>query len=270
VSAASPGTVNGGRHCEGRINTPGSPRGPQPGRLPARLPQRAQPVGAQLVPERVRVPRMGLELPRRLAFEAWLRIGTQLSAAVSSSAWCLGDWLVYGQAAFKGRYRDALEQTSLDYQTLRNYAWVARRFPVSRRRDNLSFGHHAETAALPEPEQDYWLRKAADQRWSRNQLRQEVRASLRERHTGTALAGAGQPPQPAHEHVPPAGETRPDNGPAPGISLQHGILITVTAGQLELCHRAAASHHLPLQAWAARTLNQAARQAIQTDQHPRS
>lgn len=111
---------------------------------------------------------------------------------MSSSAWCLGDWLAYGQAAFSGRYRDALGQTSLDYQTLRNYAWVARRFPVSRRRDTLSFGHHAETAALPGPEQDFWLRKAAGQRWSRNQLRQEIRASLRERHTGSALRTLGR------------------------------------------------------------------------------
>jgi hypothetical protein len=270
VNAARPGTVNGGRPCEGRVNTPGAARGPRPGRLPARIPQRAQAAEAQLLPEPVRVPRIGLELPRRLGFEAWLRIGTQLSAAVSSSAWCLGDWLVYGQVAFSGRYRDALEQTSLDYQTLRNYAWVARRFPVSRRRDNLSFGHHAETAALPKPEQDFWLRKAADQHWSRNQLRQEVRASLRERRTGTALAGAGQPSQPAHEHVPPPDETRPDDGPTADTCPQHGILITMTAGQLELCDRAAASHHLPLQAWAARTLNQAARQTLQTDQDARS
>jgi hypothetical protein len=266
VSTASPGTVNGGSSCEGRVNSPGAADGPQPERLPMSV----QAAEAQLWPERVRVPRMGLELPRRLGFEAWLRIGSQLSAAVSSSAWCLGDWLAYGQAAFSGRYRDALEQTSLDYQTLRNYAWVARRFPVSRRRDTLSFGHHAETAALPGPEQDFWLRKAADQRWSRNQLRQEIRASLRERHTGTALPGPGQPPQPANEHLPPAGGTRPDDDPAPATGPQHAILITMPAGQLELCQQAAESHHLPLQAWAARTLHQAARQTLQTNQHARS
>ena len=50
----------------------------------------------------------------------------------------------------------------LDYQTLRNYAWVARRFPAGRRRAGVSFAHHAEVARLPEPEQDYWLRRAED------------------------------------------------------------------------------------------------------------
>ena len=70
-------------------------------------------------PERALAPRMGLELPGQLSFEIWLRIGAQLSVAVSSSAWCLGDWLRYGEAAYVSRYRDAIQQTSLDYQTLR-------------------------------------------------------------------------------------------------------------------------------------------------------
>jgi hypothetical protein len=99
--------------------------------------------------------RNGLRLPQRLPFERWLDAGTQLSALCISAAWCLGDWLVFGEQAYAGRYRQAIERTSLDYQTLRNYAWVAKRFSLSRRRDKLSFGHHSEVAALPEPEQDF-------------------------------------------------------------------------------------------------------------------
>lgn len=127
----------------------------------------------------------------------------------------------------------AVEQTALVYQTLRNYAWVARRFPVSRRRDSLSFGHHAETAALPEPEQDFWLRKAAEQHWSRNQLRREIRASLRERRTAIALPMAGQAPQPVSAHAPPAPTAPPAETPAselrPHEHAQHGVLIMMTA-----------------------------------------
>lgn len=36
---------------------------------------------------------------------------------------------------------------------------------MSRRRDTLSFGHHAEVAARAEPEQDYWLRQAEEHCW---------------------------------------------------------------------------------------------------------
>ena len=75
-------------------------------------------------------------------------------------------WLVYGESQFKDRYEEAIRRTSLNYQTLRNYTWVARRFDLSRRRDNLSFGHHAEVAALDPPEQEFWLRKAEKYGWS--------------------------------------------------------------------------------------------------------
>src|SRR5215469_16045133 len=51
----------------------------------------------------------GLVLPRQLPFERWLGIGRQLSAVSSSSAWCLGDWLVFGERVFAGRYRQAIE-----------------------------------------------------------------------------------------------------------------------------------------------------------------
>src|SRR5947209_690732 len=125
-------------------------------------------------PDVAKIGKVGLQFPKQLSFEGWLTVGRQLASVVTSSAWCLGDWIVYGESAYSGRYRDAVEQTSLDYQTLRNYAWVARRFAYDRRRAALSFGHHAEVAGLTDPEQDYWLRKAEDQGWSRNRLRREV------------------------------------------------------------------------------------------------
>jgi len=75
---------------------------------------------------------LGLRLPRNLSYEKWLAIGQGLAALNSSSSWCLGDWLIHGESAYTGRYRSAIDQTSLDYQTLRNYAWVARRFAPSR------------------------------------------------------------------------------------------------------------------------------------------
>jgi hypothetical protein len=71
----------------------------------------------------------------------------------------------------------AIENTSLDYQTLRNYAWIANKVAISRRRNSLSFGHHAEVAALTETEQDEWLTRAERFSWSRNQLRRRIRAA---------------------------------------------------------------------------------------------
>jgi hypothetical protein len=121
--------------------------------------------------------RLGLRFAGALSFEGWERAGEQISRIVSSSAWCLGDWIIVGQSRFTDRYKHVIEAVGLDYQTVRNYAWVARRFELSRRRDTLSFQHHAEVASLPPEEQDYWLDRAEDRGWSRNRLRQEIRNS---------------------------------------------------------------------------------------------
>lgn len=71
----------------------------------------------------------------------------------------------------------AIDSVRLDYQTLRNYAWVARRFELSRRRNRLSFQHHAEVAALPPEDQDHWLDLAEGKGWSRNELRKNIRTN---------------------------------------------------------------------------------------------
>ena len=121
--------------------------------------------------------RTSLQMQPNLPVEDWKRIGLRIGAISESSVWWLGDWLVYGQRTYPDRYQRALQETELDYQTLRNYAWVANRFPPDRRKPGLSFQHHAEVAALPPDEQETWLAKAERLKWSRNQLRSHVRAA---------------------------------------------------------------------------------------------
>jgi predicted HicB family RNase H-like nuclease len=192
------------------------------------------------------LPRKGLQLPPLLPFQKWLGIGRQLADICTLSAWCLGDWLVYGEVAYTGRYRDAIEQTSLDYQTLRNYAWVAKRFSISRRREALSFGHHAEVAALSEPEQDFWLRKAEELGWSVKRLRQEVRASLKER---------SQDQDQDHEHS----EVSDHNAQE---WLMARVEIHISSDQLKRCQAAAERAGLSMEEWATSVLERAARSAL--------
>ena len=134
--------------------------------------------------------RVGLRIPDRLAFEAWQAAGAQIARVVDSSAWCLGDWLVYGERRFIDRYRDAVAAVGLEYQTLRNYAWVTRRFELSRRRQCLTFQHHAEVASLSSQEQDEWLDRAERGGWSRNQLRKAVRDARQDALAAAAVESA--------------------------------------------------------------------------------
>jgi hypothetical protein len=190
----------------------------------------------------VTVRRSGLILPPAIPLCVWERVGKELKSVADSSAWWLADWLIHGETAYQGRYREVVERTGLDYKTLRNYVWVARRFEFERRRDCLSFAHHAEVAPLPQPEQEYWLRAAEENGWSRNQLRKEVRASLAERR------GEAAPLE-----VRAGGEADVDGLPRAATSIR----VLLKPEQAERCEQVARSRGLSLNVWAAHVLESA-------------
>jgi hypothetical protein len=127
--------------------------------------------------QKVMLTRVGLRMPPTMTFEHWERTGIRLSGIVDTSAWCLGDWLIYGKEQYTNRYRHVVQTVGLDYQTLRNYAWVARHFPIGRRRQRLSFQHHAEVASMPPCDQEWWLDEAEKQGWSVKHLRASIKAA---------------------------------------------------------------------------------------------
>jgi hypothetical protein len=156
-----------------------------------------------------------------------VQAGPKLIGIVDSSSWGLGDWLVFGQAKYEDRYRRAIDSAGLDYQTLRNYAWVARKFDLSRRRDGLSFQHHAEVASLPLADQELWLDRAEQAGWSRNELRRRIRSE----RSGL-----------------PAGESR----------LAVIPRVRVAADRLERWRAAAAESSVDFDEWVIRALDDAA------------
>jgi hypothetical protein len=123
------------------------------------------------------VTQVGLQIPESLSYEDWENAGKKLVRMANTSAWCLGDWILHGQEHFHERYRYAAENAGLDYQTLRNYAWVSRKVPQERRHHQLSFQHHAEVASLDAAEQIRWLRLAEANSWTRNNLRTKIRSA---------------------------------------------------------------------------------------------
>lgn len=127
----------------------------------------------------VRRTKLELRMPEgEMPYAEWVELGRHLAQAVNSSAWWIGDWLAFGEHEYGGeRYREGVVATGLDYQTLRNYKSVADRFPVSRRRDTLSFAHHEAVVALPTDEQEHWLNLAEHERLSRQQLRDAIQAA---------------------------------------------------------------------------------------------
>jgi hypothetical protein len=136
------------------------PRPPAPARAPAAGPSLTETSWA----------------PRReLTLADWIRQGRSLGTIGRASGWWIGDWIRFGNARYGEKYEVAARITGYDAQSLMNMAYVASRFDFSRRREKLSFSHHAELAALPPDEQDRWLDRAEAERLSSRLIRKELR-----------------------------------------------------------------------------------------------
>jgi hypothetical protein len=131
--------------------------------------------------------RTGLTLSRDLTFDEWTRLGVAMQRVESGLQWALGDWINYGEHRHGEKYAQAVEETGYAAQTLTNFAWVASRIEISRRRENLSFGHHAEVAALESDEQDKVLETADVGHWSRAAVREAVRTFKAQLTGGTPM-----------------------------------------------------------------------------------
>lgn len=108
-----------------------------------------------------------------IAFNEWREIGENLERIADSSLWWVADWAAYGDRWYRKDYGPALEEIWAR-KSLQNLASVARQVETSRRREGLSFGHHACVAAYSPDEQDDWLDDAERQGWTVRELREEL------------------------------------------------------------------------------------------------
>src|SRR6516165_11314413 len=117
--------------------------------------------------------RTSLVLPENLDKEAWLSVGRSLAEIDSGFMWWLGDWIRFGDEKWGAKYDEAIS-LGFAYQTALNAVSVAKKFEFSRRRENLSWGHHEAVAYLEEPFADAFLDDAITNQWSQKELRKQV------------------------------------------------------------------------------------------------
>ncbi len=117
----------------------------------------------------------GLRIVGEPTFDEWHRVGDALCRVGGSLSWCVGDWIAHGEAAFGELASQAYALTGLSYGSLANALSICKRFPVSRRRETLSFGHHAAVAALSDVKADAALDHAERHALSVGSLRVYLR-----------------------------------------------------------------------------------------------
>ena len=111
-----------------------------------------------------------------MPFNDWQTLGHRLARIGRSVGLLLGDWINFGEHAYGEKYKDALAATNLDYQTLANYSYVARKVEFSVRAENLPFDHHLVVAKLKPEEQKKWLGIAEEQTLGYRRLRTSINA----------------------------------------------------------------------------------------------
>jgi hypothetical protein len=117
---------------------------------------------------------ISLELPPGLPRAEWEQIGETLHAIERGVQWWLGDWWRYGEREYGESAAQAID-AGVNLGTVQNAAWVAGAVEPSRRREDLSFGHHQAVAPLEPAEQDRWLDKAAGSAMSVHELRAKIK-----------------------------------------------------------------------------------------------
>lgn len=120
---------------------------------------------------------LSLDLAETTTFDQWVNIGRRLCAGSQVINWHIGDWWAFGDHQYGERAKIAAEGLfGREFQTLRNLATVSRSIEASRRRDVLTWSHHAEVASLPANEADALLERAERDGLSTRDLRREVLA----------------------------------------------------------------------------------------------
>lgn len=126
------------------------------------------------MPHRIERRETGLIIADSTSFEEWAAMGEWLQSAERSLMWWIGDWMRFGEHKWGEKYAQAIAATGYSNQTLRNAAWVAGAIELSRRRDKLSWSHHAEVARFDAANADAILSEAESEGWSVRETRAAV------------------------------------------------------------------------------------------------
>ena len=110
---------------------------------------------------------------------AWDMLTGEYKRLERKATWiqfAIGDLLVLGENKFGEQILDYMDAFDYSAHSIQNIKSVARAIPPSRRRENLSWSHHAAVAALPEHKQSEVLSEAESGRLSVMETRERVRA----------------------------------------------------------------------------------------------
>lgn len=116
----------------------------------------------------------GLIVKGEPTFEEGMKCGYSLRDFKQGLHFAIGDWLIFMEDHWPDLYPQAMSIFGYDYSTLATDKWIAKKIPISRRRE-VPFGYHRAVGGLEPAQQDEILDKAEREKWDRQTIRAKVR-----------------------------------------------------------------------------------------------
>jgi hypothetical protein len=123
----------------------------------------------------------GLRVVGDPPFDAFADLGEMLRTFERTMAFVVGDWINQLEDRFGEKSAQLVDATGWSLNTIRAYAWTARKVPPENRfiDAGLTYAHHQAVAALAQPEQRHWLTLALGngddiEPWSVTRLRAAI------------------------------------------------------------------------------------------------
>lgn len=111
---------------------------------------------------------------QQMTYERYKSVGIMFGRVYRASKWWIGDWINFGEMTLTEKYLQAVAETGLREDTIRNYASVCRRIAPHRRLEGVPFSVHEVVAVLPPGEQKRWLKVAQREGLSVRALRDRI------------------------------------------------------------------------------------------------
>lgn len=89
--------------------------------------------------------------------------------------WAIGDAIFQGDAIFGEAVWQYQEILGLSTESKRQYERVAGAIQLRRRRSELTWSHHRAVYAMEPADQDAWLQRAVDERWTKAELEDAIK-----------------------------------------------------------------------------------------------
>lgn len=121
------------------------------------------------------ITRLGLVMRSGATEGDWRAAGAAIALVGEAYQWLVGDWLTIGEHRWGRSYQEAAAALGLEYNTVKDWAWVAANVDLSIRTDKLPWSAHRLIASIEsDDDKRAWLAAAADNGWSVARLRAEL------------------------------------------------------------------------------------------------